>query len=239
MVRYSILDEKNPREIVLLKSFPCRHGKCSFCDYIEDNEKDSDFIVNFNKKVLANITGIHRQLEVINSGSVFELPKKTLELIKKICINKKIHTLYFECHYSYKNRLDEIRNLFDGITIIFKCGIETFDDHFRNVVLKKGTYFNGPNEVSKYFKSICLLIGIQGQTKNMIDNDIEIALNFFDRICINIFENNTTKIRADKDLQRWFIEKYSCLKDNPKVELLIHITDFGVGSESQGEIYEK
>ena len=37
MERYSRILEKDKREIVLLKSRPCIWGKCSFCDYIEDN----------------------------------------------------------------------------------------------------------------------------------------------------------------------------------------------------------
>ena len=38
MERYSRILEKDKREIVLLKSRPCIWGKCSFCDYIEDND---------------------------------------------------------------------------------------------------------------------------------------------------------------------------------------------------------
>ena len=32
MDRYSEVTNKNQREIVLLKAFPCKWGKCSFCD---------------------------------------------------------------------------------------------------------------------------------------------------------------------------------------------------------------
>ena len=47
MERYSRILEKDKREIVLLKSRPCIWGKCSFCDYIEDNDIDQ----NENKKI--------------------------------------------------------------------------------------------------------------------------------------------------------------------------------------------
>ena len=40
--RYSKILEKNQREIVLLKSFPCSYGKCSFCNYINDNSLNED-----------------------------------------------------------------------------------------------------------------------------------------------------------------------------------------------------
>jgi hypothetical protein len=35
--RYIKLNGKFPRELVLLRSFPCFYGECKFCDYIEDN----------------------------------------------------------------------------------------------------------------------------------------------------------------------------------------------------------
>ena len=35
--RYSKITDKNNREICLLRAFPCAWGKCTFCDYIEDN----------------------------------------------------------------------------------------------------------------------------------------------------------------------------------------------------------
>lgn len=229
MIRYSTIAEKNPREIVLLKSFKCKHSRCTFCDYINDNEEDEDFIVSFNKDVLNSVTGCFKQLEIINSASIFELPKSTWSTIKELCYQKNIQTLYFECHYMYKNRLNEVYSFFENINIIFKCGIETFDNDFRNKVLKKGVFFNSPKEVSKYFKSICLLVGIQGQSQEMIDNDINIALKYFDRICINLYINNSTSIKSDENLKNWFIKKYSYLNNNEKVEILINNTDFGVG----------
>ena len=39
--RYSTITDKHPREICLLRSFPCAWGKCSFCDYIDDNGRDA------------------------------------------------------------------------------------------------------------------------------------------------------------------------------------------------------
>lgn len=231
MVRYSIINDKNPREIVLIKSHPCLHGKCAFCDYITDNETDTDFIVAFNREILEKIDGHLGQLEVINSASIFELPKQTWYDIYSVCKNKNIHTLYLECHYMYRKKLDEVYSFFKDINVIFKCGIETFDTNFRNKVLKKGVYFKEPKDVRKYFSSICLLVGMIGQTREMIDNDINIALNLFDRICINLYVNNTTNIKKDSELQKWFIKKYSYLVTNPKVELLISNTDFGVGAD--------
>lgn len=228
MIRYSVVEAKNQREMVLLKGFPCTWGRCAFCDYVLDNSTDEKEMVEFNRNILKNVTGQYGVLEVINSGSVFELPTATLEEIKKIVLEKNIKKLFFEVYWSYKDRLQEIRDFF-GVEIIFKCGIETFDDNFRNKILKKGAVFQSPQEVAGYFKSICLLVGVEGQTKEMISYDIEYLEKYFEYGCVNLYVENTTSIKPDYDLQKWFKEKYSYLNDNPKIEVLWNNTDLGVG----------
>lgn len=230
MIRYSVVTNKNKREIVLLKGNRCIWGRCAFCDYIEDNEEDEQKTIAFNKTILDHVTGEYKALEVINSGSVFELPKATLALIRKIVLEKKIKTVFFESYWSYRNRLEEIRDYFGkDVSIVFKCGIETFDETFRNKVLKKGVFFQNPQEVADYFDSICLMVGILGQTKEMIKKDIAILLQYFKRGCVNIYVNNSTAIKADTDLITWFHKEYGFLDENPTVEVLWNNTDFGVG----------
>ena len=82
--RYSKITNKNQREICLLQSFPCAWGKCSFCDYIEDNSRDEKTMIGLNREVLSQVTGEFKVLEVINSGSCFELPQTTLDDIADI-----------------------------------------------------------------------------------------------------------------------------------------------------------
>ena len=206
MDRYNKITNKNNREIVLLKAFPCVWGKCSFCDYIDDNSLNEEEIVKLNKEVLKNITGEFKVLEVINSGSCFEIPKETLNDIKKIIQEKNIEKLFLESHWCYKNRLDEMREFF-GIPIIFKIGVETFDNNFRNLVLNKNANLKTPEEVKENFQSVCLLIGIKGQTKEMIKRDIDIVLKNFDYATLNVFVNNTTDIKRDEELVKWFVEE--------------------------------
>lgn len=235
MIRYSKILEKNPREIVLLKSRPCNWGRCFFCDYIEDNCADDADTIVFNRDILKNVTGEFTSLEVINSASVFELPKECLKDIKDIVVAKEIKVLYLESHYSYRHRLQEIRDYFKGIEVIFKCGIETFDYDFRNNYLKKGAYFKSYEEVSKYFNSICLLVGIKGQTREMISNDMDILVNHFDHGCINIYIENSTPVKADNELISWFKENYSHLEDAENIEILWNNTDFGVGENDENK----
>lgn len=228
MDRYNKITNKNNREIVLLRSFPCIWGKCSFCDYIDDNGRDEEELNKLNKEVLDNITGEFGVLEVINSGSCFEIPKETMNYIKKIVDEKKIKLLFFESHWCYRNRLDEIKNFFN-IPIIFKIGVETFDYDFRNNFLNKNAKFKDAKEVAEKFQSVCLMVGIKGQTKEMIKKDIEILLDNFKYGTINVFVNNTTSIKRDEELVQWFRKEYSYLDDHPTIEVLYHNTDFGVG----------
>lgn len=228
MDRYNIITGKNKREIVLLKAFPCVWGKCTFCDYIEDNSTNSSEINDINKMVLKEIKGVYGVLEVINSGSCFELPNETLESIRKVVREKNIKKMFLESHWCYRNRLQEMRDFF-GIEIVFKIGVESFDNNFRNLVLNKNARFKDYNEVRKYFSSVCLMIGIKGQSKEMIKKDIDIVLNHFDYGTVNIFTENTTDIKRDEELISWFVKKYAFLKGVSKIEVLFENTDFGVG----------
>lgn len=228
MHRYSKIINKNLREIVLLKALPCIWGKCAFCDYIDDNDDNIAEINKLNKEVLNNITGEFGVLEVINSGSCFEIPRESLEYIKKIVVEKKIKKLFLESHWCYKNRLQEMRDFF-GIEIIFKIGVETFDNSFRNLVLNKNANFKTVDEVKESFQSVCLLVGIKGQTKEMIKRDINLVLENFKYATINVFINNTTDVKRDEELVQWFTDNFKYLEDYQYIEVLYNNTDFGVG----------
>lgn len=228
MDRYNKITNKNKREIVLLKALPCIWGKCAFCDYIDDNGNDIDEINKLNKEVLDNITGEFGVLEVINSGSCFEIPKESLNYIKEIIEKKNIRKLFLESHWCYKNRLQEIRDFF-GIEIVFKIGVETFDNFFRNIVLNKNANFKNVDEVKEHFQSVCLLVGIEGQTKEMIKKDINLVLENFKYATINVFVNNSTNIKRDEELVKWFINEYKYLEEYDTIEVLYNNTDFGVG----------
>lgn len=228
MERYNKITTKNCREIVLLKAFPCAWGKCSFCDYIDDNSKNLEEMIKLNKEVLSKVTGEFGVLEVINSGSCFELPKESLTLIREIVKEKNIKRLMFESHWMYRNKLQSMKK-FMGVPITFKIGVETFNNKFREEFLNKHADFKTPQEVRNYFDSPCIMIGIKGQTKEMIDNDIRILKEYFELGTINIYTNNTTNIKRDDELVAWFMEKYRYLEDDPSIEVLYVNTDFGVG----------
>lgn len=228
MERYSRILNKTAREIVLLKGRPCAWGKCTFCDYIEDNSRDKEEMISLNGEVLSKVTGEFGVLEVINSGSCFELPKETLAYIKEIIIDKKIKKLFLESHWMYRSKVKEMRD-YMGIPIVFKIGVESFDKRFREEFLKKNGDFDSYKEVLEYFDSPCLLVGIKGQSKEIIDKDIQLLTEHFSHGTINVFTNNSTSIKRDEKLVEWFVEKYEDLWNDPKVDVLYEKTDFGVG----------
>lgn len=73
------------------------------------------------------------------------------------------------------------------------------------------------------------MVGILGQTKEMIDQDMNILFNHFDHGTISIYRNNSTPIKRDESLVSWFMQKYISLKNNPHYDFLYEPTDFGVG----------
>lgn len=226
--RYSKITNKNQREICLLQSFPCAWGKCSFCDYIEDNSRDEKTMIELNREVLSQVTGEFKVLEVINSGSCFELPQTTLDDIADILKEKNIEKLFFESHWMYRKHLANMKERM-RVPIVFKIGVETFDFEFREKVLCKNAPFQTPQEVAEYFDSPCLMVGIKGQTKKMIAYDIDCLKKYFELGTVNVYNNNTTSVKRDEDLVKWFMKEYSWLLQDPTVEVLYEITDFGVG----------
>lgn len=232
-IRYSKVQGRFQREIVLLKSFPCVYGKCSFCNYIEDNSENKEEINQVNLETLNEVTGEFKILEVINSGSVFEIPKESLEAIREVVYKKNIEILYFEIFYSYLSRIDEIIDFFNRdkkVEIRFRTGIESFDNDFRRKVYNKNIFLDDEKikKLSEKIYSVCLLIGTVGQTKEMIKKDIKIALNNFKAVTINVFIDNGTAVKRDETLITWFVKEMRHLFDNPRVEILIDNKDLGV-----------
>ncbi len=229
MNRYARITRKLPREIVLLRSLPCVWSRCSFCDYIGDNSTDLDEIQRVAYRELAKVTGEFGRLEVINSGSIQELPESVRARIRELLVAKGVSEFICESYWGYRKQFDATRAYF-GVPTRIKLGVETFDEHLRNVVLGKAMRFDSPEEVARLTDTICLMVGFRGQTPDTIGRDIDILLNHFSFGCVNLFTPNSRSAGLlDGDLQAWFAEHYRFLDDLPNIEVLWHNTDFGVG----------
>ena len=227
MDRYALIHTKMPREFVLLQGTGCRWKKCTFCDYHDDV---SEHPFTINEPVLRQVTGQYGVLDVINSGSALELDEETIALIKEVVKEKQIHTLWFEAHYMYRKKLSSFAEQFAPVQVKFRCGVETFDIALRDAWKKGIPSSVTPEDVAKYFQGVCLLCCTQGESKEHIMKDIEIAQTHFEYFSVNVFCNNSTSVKQDKELAQWFArEVYPKIKDEEGIEVLMENTDLGVG----------
>ena len=233
-VRYSIITEKNPREIIMLRGSGCKWRRCKFCDYHLDFSRDESANYALNRSALAHVDGRYGKLEVINSGSLMDLDEATLTLIRDICLEKQIRELHFECHWMHRNELPAYRAFFTdaGITVKVKIGVETFDADFRERILDKGIDESDPTVIAAGFDEVCLLFGLTGQTVDSMRSDIETGLAHFERVCVNLMIENITRIKPDAAvLSEFMAHVYPIYRDDPRVDILLNNTDFGVGKD--------
>lgn len=227
MERYSLITTTMPREFLLLQGTGCRWHRCTFCDYHTDC---SPHPYEVNQEVLERVTGECGVLDVINSGSAMEFDHQTLDHIKRLVHEKGIHTLWFEAHYMYRHHFDAFAEQFAPAKVKFRCGVESFDGTLRESWCKGVPCDVTPEDVAKHFRGVCLLVGVEGQTREGILQDIATAERLFDYYSVNLFCPNTTPTKRDEQLADWFVrEVYPTLRHNPKAEVLIANTDLGVG----------
>ena len=232
MERYSKILDKDKREIVLLIGNGCKWSKCKFCNYHLDRNNIEKEQFKVNNEVLNKVTGKFQVLEAINSGSIFELNKRSFGKLLEVCIKKNVKRLIIESHYMYKKQIEELRNKCKELNIQLqvKGGVETFNADFREKVLNKGFGYPTIEELKKVFDVVNLLVGVQGQTIEQIENDINIGIQNFDRVCVNVYKEMDDIMPADEELKSRFIKEiYSKYKDYENVDILIENTDFGVG----------
>ena len=230
--RYAEITEKDCREIVLLRGSGCQWRRCRFCDYHTDFSRDEGANYQLNQRVLAQVTGKYGKLEVINSGSFCDLDEGTVQEILRVAQAKGIKIMYFESHWLHRQLVPAWRERFaqQGITLRMKIGVETFDALFRESYLVKGMGMAMPEEIAASFDQVCLLQGLPGQSREAMVADIETGLRYFKRVCVNIMVPNTMPILPDPRVIKIFVEEiYPLYKENPRVDILLNNTDFGVG----------
>ena len=227
MDRYAVIHTVIPREFVLLQGTGCRWKGCTFCDYHGDVSDDP---YATNKEVLSQVQGVYGVLDIINSGSAMELEEQTIAQIKQVVREKKIHTLWFEAHYMYRNKLAKFAEQFEGVQVKFRCGVESFDGKLRELWNKGMAMSVAVEDVAKYFQGVCLLCCTEGDNKERRLRDIALAEQYFEYASVNVFCENTTAVQRDDELVAWFVnDVYPTLKESKKIEILINNTDLGVG----------
>jgi len=229
LTRYAKYRGKLPREVVLLRGRPCIWSRCSFCDYIDDNTSDDTLIQRVADEQLARVTGEFGRLQVINSGSIQELPRSVRAQIRDLMADRGISEFWTESYWAYRKDYDATRRFFNVSTHLF-LGVETFDDDLRNGVLNKSMHWDDPDDVAAATDAICLLVGFRGQTRDTVRRDIDITLSRFRYAFINLFtENRLSAGLMDDDLKAWFREEYAWLDERDNLCVLWENTGLGVG----------
>lgn len=231
-MRYAVIQQKNKREIVLLRGNGCAWRRCRFCDYHLDGSRDKDANFAINAAQLEQVTGCYGRLEVINSGSFAELDERTMDCIADTCRKKNIQFVHFESHWMFRDEIAPLRERFrkNGVTVKMKIGIETFDISFRENILCKGLDTDNPAEIAAYFDECCLLQGLPGQTGGSMRADIETGLQYFERICVNLMQENSAPVKPDRYVTEIFKKEIApTYENNERVDILLNNTDFGVG----------
>ena len=227
MRRYARIEDKLPREFLLLQGRGCRWKRCTFCDYYGDTCENP---YEINKAVIEQITGEFGVVDIINSGSARELDEATLSHLARVAKERKVHTLWFEAHYLYREKLEVFASRFEGVEVKFRCGVESFDPDQR-IAWNKGIDRDVTAEdVARYFRGVCLLCCTVGDSRERILRDIATARQHFEYFSINLFCNNTTTVRRDEELAAWFErEVLPTVMNDPRIEVLLNNTDLGVG----------
>ena len=159
-----------------------------------------------------------------------ELDEQTIQLVKKVVREKNIHTLWFEAHFMYRNRLADFARLFAPAVVKFRCGVESFSPEQRKRWNKGIPEWVTPEDVARHFNGVCLLCCTDDDSRERIVEDIRTAKEYFEYFSVNLFCNNGTPIRRDEVLVEWFKNNmYPLIKDDPAIEILVDNTDLGVG----------
>lgn len=112
-----------------------------------------------------------------------------------------------ESHWLLREKTRVLKEKMDkeGICLHPRIGIETFDEQYREEIMLKGMGYNqAPSAIAEIYDECCLLFGMTGQSPEQFEKDMSTALKYFSRVYVNIFNDNSTAVKADPELIRWF-----------------------------------
>lgn len=223
-IRYGKVTKKYPREILMLVGVGCVWGKCTFCDYHLDRNVSVIKNFNINKKAIDMLTGEFKCVQVIDSGSTFELDFMTMIYLRDRCAKLGIEEIIFENHAlygQYRYMLDEVFGEVD-IRIKSIVGAESLLPEFRDKYFNKGYGNVTANQLSMEFEWVNILIGFKGDSLTRITTDASLALGYFERVTFNVFSPNSTSFERDDELIDKFYKSdlFANLKILDRVEIL-------------------
>ncbi|MBY9010041.1 MAG: archaeosine biosynthesis radical SAM protein RaSEA [Candidatus Lokiarchaeota archaeon] len=242
-----LLKKKGKEFTIILRTRGCSWalgpgGGCSMCGYIQDStiEKiDQNHIKNqidfaFQEKISEIIKDEEDYvLKIYNSGSFFdddEISEGTRDYIyKKIAKTPKIREVVIESRVDYVTRenLTQMKSALNNIYIEVAIGLETVNDHIRNVYINKGLFFKDFLEVIHLCKNYG--IGVRAyllfkppflNEQSAIDDCVssilklaELKVNTISINPLNIQKNTLTEYLFYQNRYRppWFYSLFKCI----------------------------
>jgi hypothetical protein len=194
---------------VFVRSLPCRNrGKCIFCTYHRDNTSSYTEAMKENidliKRIPLDRTG---WLNIAPSASIFEVPFDSLALLNRILPGAGFDWLCTETHWEYRHLIENLIGYFSMIPTRVKIGLETFDNTQRSRLGKPFT-ISGWREVRKFSDAVNLIVGVRGQTREVILEDLKIGGENFNYAEVNVFDSDLGPSGvADHEILKWFHEE--------------------------------
>lgn len=202
MKRYGVAEYEDSlhREFIMLRGSGCGWAKCTFCDYCVDKDNDAQKNYSINRTVLAKVTGKHKCLQVVSSGSFSEMDFQTIAKLQDVVKEKGIKHLILETHTMYESQLSNIRSLFPGVHVAFIIGAETFEVELRNT-LNKGHGERTVEDFAEHYQWTNILFGFEEENgMERLTRDVELAMEHFERFTICVFCDNDTSVKRDPKL---------------------------------------
>lgn len=185
-------------------------GKCIHCTYWHDNTKNEETAVEVNRELIDLLVPKYRTIGLYPSASFFDIPVSTIEyLFTKVCPSNLISESTWTNRDNFSVAEDMIMHLSEGHTTFWhKMGIESFDNDVR-ASIGKNYVIDNPMDVFGYTKSVILLVGTKFHTRDVIDRDIELALEHASMIDVNIIDDTFSSMpiasneMIEYTLDRW------------------------------------
>ena len=179
-VRYSIITDKNPREIVMLRGSGCRYLRCRFCDYHLDSSRNEEENYKINKEALSKVNGIYHK-HVQKWKDYFKKQGITLKI--KMGVETFDDTFRREVFDKGMEGVmpEEIAGVADEVCLLFGISGQTAESMQKDI--ETGL---------KYFERICINIMVENTTP--IRPDQEVIRLFVEQIYPKYKENQRVDI---------------------------------------------
>jgi uncharacterized Fe-S cluster-containing MiaB family protein len=135
-------DSLGKRLVLILKSYPCSWGRCTFCPFALEQSTNIKDIIDTNRRLIREALnqvmeeGFER-IAVFNGGSFHELPFDTAEKLTPLA-RGRVFEVEERSEFVTENSVKALLNLYHPSKLVIRMGFEVFDERLREEYLRKG-----------------------------------------------------------------------------------------------------